>query len=433
MKRKSIYLTVIISAILPALLASCSKGNEDPTISVKDLVVPTFSKENNINIGAWSWTTKNVNNTQLSDLQQAGFNLLIGTFNDNNEGLDNALLDRASEYGINLIIDKRPWSGEIPVYAEKENFLGYCVYDEPNMSHFLTLQTMKNNWDGSALKDKMFFVNLNPSYSSNVGTSYEEYVRAYTEDVGLGMVSFDYYPLYKDLDTGGTALREDWLYNFGIASYYARKNNVPLWFTLLTTEHNASGLHYINPTAKELEYQMYVAMAFGTKYLIHYTYSATGVDHLNPIIDKSGNPTDSYFDAKEASETIRNWDSVYMDFENIGVSGIFGKQDNTGLLDYLIDDVPVSEFGTLASATSNYDVVLGHFVDENDNKGFVLSNLTNPADGLTTKVSLKFNSEYKGVKIYNKDKEEVKVLTNNSIEVNIDSGSAAFVVPLKTK
>ena len=223
------------------------------------------------------------------------------------------------------------------------------------------------------------------------------------------------------------------MYNFGIASHYARKNNLPLWFTFLTTEHGTSRLHYINPDARDMEYQMYVAMAFGTKYLIHYTYSATGLDHLNPIIDKYGNPTDSYYDAKEASQMIRNWDSVYMNFENVGVSGIFGQEENTGLLDYLVHDVKANAFGTLDSVKSNYDVVLGHFEDENDNKGFVLTNLTNPYEGKTAKVNMKFSSDYQGVKIYNKNKQEVKALTKGSIEVNIDSGSAVFVVPLKTK
>ena len=423
---------LVLFALLPALLTSCKQSTET-TISVDDLYVPTFSSDKKITMGAWSWTTRNVNDTQLSDLKEAGISLLIGTFNNNSDTADGALLDRAKEYGVDLIIDKRPWSGEIPSYANKENFLGYCVYDEPYMSHLNTLKTMKENWDESDLKDKMFFVNLNPSYSSQIGTTYEEYVRAYTEDCGLGMVAFDYYAQYHDLETDEPTLREDWLFNFGIASHYARKNNVPLWFTLLTTEHNSSTLHYINPTARDLEYQMYVGMAFGTKYMIHYTYAATGADHLNPIIDKNGNPTDSYYDAKEATETIRKWDGVYMNFESLGVTGIFGTKENTGLLDYLVHYVPVDEYQTLVSAKSDYDVVLGHFADENNNKGFVITNMTNPYESKNANVKLKFNSNYKGVKIYSAEKEEVKVLTNNSVDINVKSGSGVFVVPLKIK
>ena len=170
-----------------------------------------------------------------------------------------------------------------------------------------------------------------------------------------------------------------------------------------------------------------------TKYLIHYTYAATGADHLNPIIDKNGNPTDSYYDAKEATETIRKWDGVYMNFESLGVTGIFGTKENTGLLDYLVHYVPVDEYQTLVSAKSDYDVVLGHFADENNNKGFVITNMTNPYESKNANVKLKFNSNYKGVKIYSTEKEEVKVLTNNSVDINVKSGSGVFVVPLKIK
>ena len=425
--KKGIYSTLVI-ALVPALLTSCTGS-----VNVNDLVVPTFSNDKKVNIGAWSWTVKNLNNTQLSGLKDAGFNLLIGTFNDRNDNADSGLLDRASEYDIGLILDKRPWDGSVPSYADKENFLGYCVVDEPNPTQLQSLQTMKNTWDQSALKDKMFFINLNPSYSSNVGSSYSEYVRMYTEDLGLGMVSFDYYPLFKSSFTDEVCIREDWLYNFGIASYYARKNNVPLWYTLLTTEHNAGGLYYINPSAKDIEYQMYVALAFGTQYLIHYTMTATNADHLNPIIDKDGKFTDSYYDTKEAAEAIRQWDSVYMNFKNVGVSGIFGTKDNTGLLDFLIKDSKIDEFNVLKSVKSDYDVIVGHFEDENDNKGLVITNMTNPYDDTNATVNLTFNSQYKGVKIYSQTKEEVRALNNNSIEIEVGSGSGLFVVPLKTK
>ena len=392
--------------------------------------MPTFSGDKHIQIGAWNWTVRNLNNTQLEGLRDGGFNLLIGTFNDKSDTADAGLIDRAAEYGLDIILDKRPWNGTIPSYADKSNFIGYCVEDEPNLTQLGSLQTMKANWENSALKDKMFYLNLNPSYSSNVGSSYETYIKMYTEDLGLGMVSFDYYPLYKGSSDDEVLLREDWLYNFGIASYYARKNNVPLWYTLLTTEHVAGGLNYINPTAKDMLYQMYVAMAFGSTYLIHYTMTATNADHINPIIDKNGNFSDSYYDAKEATEALRKWDSVYMNFKNVGVSGVFGSEKNTGLVDYLIKDVPIAEFEVLESAKSNLDLVIGHFEDAEENKGLLITNMSNPYDNTNAKVNLRFAAKYKGVKVYANGKEEIKTLKKSTIDLDVESGSGIFVVPL---
>ena len=122
-----------------------------------------------------------------------------------------------------------------------------------------------------------------------------------------------------------------------------------------------------------------------------------------------------------------------MNFKNVGVSGVFGTKENTGLIDFLIKDSKIDEFNVLKSAKSDYDVIIGHFEDEEDNKGLVVTNLTNPYDETNATVTLTFNSQYKGVKIYSQTKEEVRALNNNSIEIEVNSGSGLFVVPLKTK
>ena len=127
------------------------------------------------------------------------------------------------------------------------------------------------------------------------------------------------------------------------------------------------------------------------------------------------------------------WDSVYMNFKNLGVSGIFGSDANTGLVDYLVKDSRIDAFGVLESATSNYDAIIGHFEDGEGNSGLVITNMTNPYDNTNAKVNLKFTSDYKGVKIYSQAGEEVKVLNKNSIEIEVDSGGGLFVVPLKAK
>ena len=59
--------------------------------------------------------------------------------------------------------------------------------------------------------------------------------------------------------------------------------------------------------------------------------------------------------------------------------------------------------------------------------------MTNPRDNQDIKAKIKFNSNYKGVKIYSAGGEEVKVLNKGEIELDILSGSGIFVVPLKTK
>ena len=425
--KKRYYSIISIGIVLPSLLIACNAAK----ISEDDLLIPTFETEKHIQIGAWSWTVQNVNNNQLQGLKDAGLNLLVGTFN-NDETANAGLIERASKYDMGIILDKRPWSGEIPSYANKDSFLGYCVFDEPILSDLDNIKAMKEAWDKSELKDKLFYVNLNPCYSSRLGGTYDEYIRRFTEDANLGMVSSDYYAMYQD-GAGGTSLRQDWLQDLDVTSYYAYKNNKPLWFTLLTTEHNASGVEYINPTASDLSYQMYVAMAFGTTYFLHYTFSATGADHINPIINNKGEWTDSYYDVKESSETIRQFEDVFMSFNWKAISGIFGEdEDSDGLLDYLNYDVPVDTFDVLKKAKSSEDVVIGHF-ENDDNKGLMITNITNPYLEKDASVTLTFNSKYKGIKVFEGEKEKVIILNKGNVTLDVKSGKGIFIVPLITK
>lgn len=420
-------------ALSLCLIASCLLSGCDST-KVEDLIVPTYNSEKKINIGAWSWSVGGLSATQLKGIEDAGMNIMIGTFNgNNNDSADASMLNNAKDYDIGFVLDKRNWDGTIPSYAKNNNFLGYCTFDEPNMADLKPIQTMKQNWDKSELKDKMFYVNLNPSYSPNVA-DYEEYIRSYTEDVGLDMVSTDFYPLYEDDSSNcGVGLREDWLCDLSISAYYAKKNNVPLWFTLLTTKHQASNMTYINPDARDLEYQMYVAMAFGTQYLIHYTYAATGADHINPIVDTKGKFTDSYFDVQASSETIRKWDKFYMDFEWVGATGVYGKNSLNSLIDYLYYEAPLGKTGALKQASSSQDVIIGQFVDKQDNKGFLVTNLSNPYTEKTAKTTLKFDSKYKGVEIFQDGESKISLLDNGKIDLNIKPGEGIFVIPLLAK
>lgn len=427
MKNTKFNIPFIFAAIVvPCILTSCN------SVTVDSLIVPTYSSNKRINIGAWSWTAKGLTQTQLRDIQDAGMNLMIGTFNGSNDSADAGLLNSAKDYDIGFILDKRNWDGNAPTYLNNENFLGYCVSDEPDMSHANSIKALKEKWDASELKDKLFYVNLHPCYTTRVN-DYEGYIKYYTEDIGLDMVSTDYYAMYEDSNDCGVGIREDWLLDLSLTAHYSLINNVPMWFTLLTTKHQASGLNYINPDARDLEYQMYVALAFGAQYLIHYTYAATGPDHINPIIDSKGQPTDSYYDVKESSATIRKWDKFYMDFKWVGSTGVYGNHSINSLIDYMYYEAPLNATGAIKQASSSQDVVIGQFEDKDNNKGFVITNLTNPYLEKTAKTTLKFDSKYKGVKVYQDGEEQVLLLNKGTIDLNIKPGQGIFVIPLEAK
>ena len=387
--------------------------------------VPTYDEDAAITIGVWNGSHFDLSEEELSNLQKAGVNLLVGTYTKNMDlGL---FIDQCAKYDLNIIADQRPWNGMTPSYINKDNFWGFCVYDEPFMEDLATLTKMKQEYS-QKMGDRMFYVNMNPSYA-NIGVSYEKYLEAYIDECGLEMLSFDNYSLMKDEETGDTYIREEYLYDFDVCSYYAREAGIPLWYTMLTSGH----LWYINPTANDLVWQMNLAMTYGSTYLLHYIYSSHEPTYLYPMVDMEGKPTETYYKVSEANAAIRAWDHIYMNFEWLGTSTVEGTDEQTGLFDCVKYNVDIDETYALTNATSNYDVLVGHFEDEDGRKGYMVTNTTNPYDDQTAEVTLTMSSKYQGALVVQNGEEKVVTLTDGKLSVSLPSTDAAFIIPLKAK
>ena len=419
--KKKFIMALALSLAIVSSFSAC--GATTGTTESVELDIPTYVDDKAITIGVWNGSRHDLTDMELYNLQQAGINLLVGANPTMISQVD--LLDRSAEFGINVLLDQRPWNGVVPDYIDRENFWGYCVYDEPFMGHLLDLKKMEEEYS-KVMQGKMFFVNLLPSGND---TSYRNYLSSFVNEVNLPVLSYDNYSIFFDESTGEITIRDTYLFDFDIASYTAKESGVPLWYTLLTADH----LNYADPTTTDLEWQMYLAMTYGAKALIHYVYATHDPDYEFPIVDMEGNPTEKYYKVKEADATICSWDHIYLDFEWLGTSNVEGTNGKTGLLDYTAYNVDVNAYGETVSATSTEDVIIGHFKDSKNNAGFMVTNVTNPANMLDANVSIELASEYKGALIIHDGVETVVGLNGGKLELDIPSGSAMFVIPLKEK
>ena len=425
------------------------------------LNIPVYADDKQIDISATSWLgqvatasyfTGEVGEANFAKLQEAGITTLAGTFYGNvgSEEDEIALLDLAAKYGIGLYFQK-DWDGTtIPSYVDHEAFLGYYI-DEPTLSELDNIGTLQEKWNASEFgqNGKVLYVNLLPVYSETdyVGSDYTAYVET-AVGKGLQLVSFDNYPMYyqgeKEYVIFGDivydselSFRTDWLQNFDIASYYANKNNTPLWYTLLATQHLADGdlIKYKDPTVADLTYQMFVAMTYGSTNLVHYTFAGTDDYIIDSGMYNQNNNTwnATYDDVASANATIGEWDYVFMNFDWLGVSAIEGSSAQTGLINNLSNQIAVDKNGVLESATSTYDVLIGHFKDANEYDGVMVTNLTIPENGTPTEVTLTFSDAYEAVKVYQNGEETLKWLTNGELTLEVASAEGVFVIPVKAK
>lgn len=410
-----------------------------------DYYEPVYDTSKSINIGAWGYMSS-ISNEQLSGLSDAGFNLLVGNYTIiENETQKEDLISRGASYGMNFLLRPHPdyfndpWT---PSYSTASNFLGYVIQDEPMYSDFDSISSKRDIWNNRSLQlfNKDFFVNLNPIYCDpdTLGTNdYEMYIRRFVEECELTTVSFDNYPFYQEKNWLGvwsnTKTRSEWLKNFDICSYYAKKNNIPLSYSFLTSQHYlGEKFRYINPSVDELKYQMYVGMAFGAKSLVHYLLNSTSNDYTFPIIDSDGDFTETYNKVGQANASIRSWDNVYMNHNYLGVSGIEGTRGQTGLIaNNLNHSIEAGSTGLINLISSDYDVLMSHFVDGGGNKALMLTNITSPSSSLAANVNLSLTQQYKAIKIYSEDGVSIVPLNEGDVNISIPSSSAVFAVPLR--
>lgn len=416
MKKKLIFTTALALATVSSFSACASSIKFD---------VPTYADDKEITIGVWNGSRHDLTDFDIYNLKQAGVNLLVGA--DPTAISQQQLVERCAEFGMNVILDgrDRKWNGETPAFVDNPYFWGYSLYDEPTIGQLTTLAERKNLYE-EKLPGKMYFINMLPS--SGAGTDYYDYLSTYVNDLRLEMCSYDNYSLMLDEETEEVYIRDTYLYDFDVASHVAEEAGVPMWYTLLTSGH----LRYTDPTTTELEWQMYLAMTYGAQALVHYVYATHDPDYVYPIVDyKTGEPTEKYYRVQEANGTIRSWDHIYLNFDWLGTSNVEGSNGGTGLLDCTVYNHEIDAFGEMVSADATEDVVVGHFKDGDGNAAFMVTNITNPIENKTTEVSVELASAYKGALVIKDGEESLVTLKKNKLDLEIEAGSALFVIPLK--
>lgn len=421
--------------------------------------MPQFDMTKSIHIGASNdlnsstiinHSTGAVNTAMMAGLQSAGFNLLTGNYTIiENDGHKNNLLEAGEQYGIDFILKPRnDWTTDNDyVNYNYSSFLGYEMKDEPSLSDASDFAYLKDLFDKKSYKNKYFYTNLQPIYAESkyIGSDYTSYVEQFAEGCNFNILSYDNYSLYQDRFTSisnwsKTKLRSDWLKNFSICSYYAHKNNIPFWYTFLSSQHYLSKTYrYINPSSDEMTYQMYMAMAFGATGLVHYTFEhdhsidTESTKYGETLVNESGEFTSSFQKAKVANKKIHTWDNVYMNHKWLGVSGITGssKTYKDIFKNELVNAIPVSSTGIVDTVSSTGDVLLSHFSSDQTHEGLMLTNFIMPSDNLTSNVTLKLNSKYKAIKVYSDNSVTFQELNdNNTVSLEIAPGSAVFITPV---
>lgn len=298
----------------------------------------TRMDKNKLNIGAYILQPYARTERHIREIKECGVDFIVCM------GNDRPALDLFAKYGLGAIVSGIVpgwWGGDganAGLLAEKnppelyiraaEGFTdhpaiwGIDVGDEPSALDFPYYGKV------TALTERLFpnqfaYLNLYPNYASvaensaqqtvnQLGTAtYEEHIRQYCENVGLGYLCYDFYMYSLTADRQSTVGVNRAYENLRAASDACRATGRELWIVLQVNSNRPE--EWINED--QLRFQAYSALAFGARVITWACY--TGGWWHNQVLDEKGEKTEQYEKLKTVNAELGRMGPAYMRYRNV--------------------------------------------------------------------------------------------------------------------
>ena len=261
-------------------------------------------------LGWYSLKGTQVTHERYLEMAEAGFNISFSHIFTIEE--TRTALDAAKDSGVKLLVVAGRMGKQIEdmvkMAKDHPSTVGYFLRDEPTAEGFTELSEIAKRI--RAIDDeKLLYLNLFPNYVSpnTLRTkSYVDYVRRFIDEVGIGLVSFDNYPVtFK-------GLRNNFYANLEDIALEAKCAGVPFWAFALSTAHGP----YPIPTREALRLQIFSNLAYGAQGIQYFTYT-TPYPHPqwnfhNGPIDEHDRRSDVYYLVKELNERVQRLSYVWL-------------------------------------------------------------------------------------------------------------------------
>ena len=386
-------------------------------------------------------------------IADAGFNYVEPGLNEYTEAYNMQVLKAAQKYNLhqylndvnilNLLLDTTQDEEVVETkltnfsqkYMAYDSFAGLKIRDEPNFSQIAGYAQAKKRFDKVFGKDKIFYMNLVSSIAapSALGSSYQDYVKEYVNQIGTDYVSYDHYPLKTD-PKGQNYILEIFLDNMEQVKEAAPDKDI--WTFLQSIQYSPNNRTLTS--VADTTFQMYSFLAYGGAGIQWFCYwsppaFSTTETFGESCIGRDGQPTEIYDYVKAANLEIRSFEDIYLNFEWQGVMTKIGTDNEEGgenaCFNYLNYKV-MSSHERIKSFKTQQDTLTGVFKDKEGRDGFMIVNYTEPSAGLKNKVELEFNDCTHALVVKKGKTKEVKA-KNGKISFTMNAGEGYFVIPLR--
>jgi len=261
-----------------------------------------------IPVMVWSGIPENETTVEkFQELKEMGITINLCTYSNAN-AMQKAL-DIAQEVGMKMVTScpelKYECEKTVRRFMHHPALEGYFLKDEPVRKDFPEL----GEWAGKIVgidSSHFCFVNMiaaiHPTNTEALGTtSYADYIRTFTEEVPVQMLSFDFYPVLTE------GIHERWYEGLEIFSKEAQKLDKPFWAFALASSYNE--LHPV-PTVPALRLQMFSNLAYGAQGVEYWSYRMSQGLKCAPI-GLNGKRTIVYDRIKQVNREIQNLAGVF--------------------------------------------------------------------------------------------------------------------------
>ena len=410
-------------------------------------LVNLTSGDGGLTIGVWNGSYHEIDDFHMELLSMAGINLLIGLEERWLVAYDmEEILDSAESYGISIIEDMRNWDGvDVPDFTDHPALAGYLMYDEPCSTEYDKLAQLLEKFRQVMPEDKLFYVNLFPeacSYESLYGDDWrflgkpdyeEHYLKPVIEKLDVPYISYDAYALQE-----GGRIRPSYYHNFDVVTHHAQKNGMDFWYTLLSSPHSTTDGRYIDPTDREMRWQMALGMTYGSKDLAHYVLCSHETDDYDTMIEYgTWETTRLYDDISLVNNEFLAWDDIFTSYTWQGTAKVDTGMKNAMLL-RLEYDVPLS--GAVTEVSSDQDLLVGVF-DRDGQSAYMITGAgdTSPILGIDHQMNftmedanavLTLEGDYRCAAVISKGQITYVPVTDNTVRLTVEAYDGVFVIPV---
>lgn len=231
--------------------------------------------------------------------------------------------------------DEEEMKRNLPRYINRAACIGVHVFDEPYPEDFAALKKATELYRKLTDDSKPLYFNLFPSYGKFGDDAvrlknYEKYLDDFCSELGVKMLSYDYYAFKKrEYERGRLKLFFD---NLAIAGAVAKKHSLPLWtFVQAGDAFFGSGNdgEKAFPTTDMLIWNVNVNLAYGAKAMQYFTFIQPAAPYPEKSFDMdcrslgmigADGKKNIWFDAvKSANGTIRSLERFLMNARHRGV------------------------------------------------------------------------------------------------------------------